>query len=144
MTDFKKQVDESWKENVAQEKGAGPSPLAEDQQAANHKKQGCCGHDHDHEDGACAAEMEVNFVNYISSLIFQAMIFLGELPNPLNENQLDKNLPQAKFLIDTLILLREKTKGNLIAEESGLLESAIYELQMKYVQIKKTESGLTI
>jgi len=50
------------------------------------------------------------FLNYIASLGFQAMIFLGEMPNPFT-NQMDKNLKQAKFLIDTLSLLKDKDHG---------------------------------
>jgi hypothetical protein len=36
-------------------------------------------------------EPQLDFFNYIASLGFQAMIFLGEIPNPLT-NQVDKNL----------------------------------------------------
>lgn len=83
-------------------------------------------------------EMELSFFDYIASLGFQAMIFLGEVPNPIT-NQIDKNLKQAKFLIDTLILLREKTSGNLLKEEAELLNSSIYQLQMRYVEAVKKE-----
>ena len=50
------------------------------------------------------------------------------------------NLGQAKFLIDTLTMLKEKTAGNLNEQEHNLLESSIYELQMKYVQISQAET----
>jgi len=50
-----------------------------------------------------AAEPQLDFFNYIASLGFQTMIFLGEMPNPMT-NQVEKNLKQAKFLIDTLII----------------------------------------
>jgi len=85
--------------------------------------------------------VELNFTNYITSLIFQAMIFLGEIPNPMNDNQYDRNSSQAKFLIDTLILLRDKTKGNLTPQENHLLDSSIYELEMKYVECVRQEKG---
>lgn len=75
---------------------------------------------------------EIDFLGYIASLAFQAMIFLGEMPSPMTQ-KIDKNLDQAKLLIDTLSLLREKTKGNLTEPESQLLETSIYELQIKYV-----------
>ncbi len=75
---------------------------------------------------------EIDFLGYISSLAFQAMIFLGEMESPLT-GKVEKNIPQAKLLIDTLILLRDKTKGNLNESENHFLESSIYELQMKYV-----------
>ncbi len=81
---------------------------------------------------------QLDFFNYIASLGFQAMIFLGEVPNPLT-NQVDKNVKQAKFLIDTLIVVREKTTGNLTKEEAELLNGSIYELQLRYVEAMKKE-----
>ncbi len=83
-----------------------------------------------------SAEPQLDFFNYIASLGFQAMIFLGEMPNPMT-NQVEKNLKQAKFLIDTLVILREKTKGNLTKEEDDILNGSIYELQMRYVDLSK-------
>jgi hypothetical protein len=84
-----------------------------------------------------AAEPQLDFFNYIASLGFQTMIFLGEMPNPVT-NQTEKNLKQAKFLIDTLIILRDKTKGNLSKEEDDLLNGSSYELQLRYVDLSKT------
>ena len=84
--------------------------------------------------------MEINFINYISSLAFQALIFLGELPNPLDDSKIEKNLPQAKFLIDTLVMIREKTKNNLSPEEENLISATVYELQMKFVELLKKEN----
>lgn len=81
---------------------------------------------------------ELDFFNYVASLGFQAMIFLGEVPNPMT-NQTEKNVKQAKFLIDTLVLLREKTSGNLTKEEAELLNGSIYELQLRYVEAAKKE-----
>ncbi|MBI4309071.1 MAG: DUF1844 domain-containing protein [Candidatus Omnitrophica bacterium] len=74
-------------------------------------------------------EPQLDFFNYISSLAFQAMIFLGE----------EKNLKQAKFLIDTLALIREKTIGNLTKEEGELLNGSIYELQCRFVEMAQKE-----
>jgi Domain of unknown function (DUF1844) len=82
------------------------------------------------------AEPTLDFFNYIASLGFQTMIFLGEMPNPIT-NQVEKNLKQAKFLIDTLVILRDKTKGNLSKEEDDLLNGSIYELQLRYVDLSK-------
>jgi hypothetical protein len=82
------------------------------------------------------AEPHLDFFNYIASLGFQTMIFLGEMPNPIT-NKAEKNLKQAKFLIDTLVILRDKTKGNLSKEEDDLLNGSIYELQLRYVDLSK-------
>jgi len=83
-----------------------------------------------------AAAPQLDFFNYIASLGFQTMIFLGEMPNPVT-NQIEKNLKQAKFLIDTLVILRDKTKGNLSKEEDDLLSGSIYELQLRFVDLSK-------
>ncbi|MBF0478742.1 MAG: DUF1844 domain-containing protein [Candidatus Omnitrophica bacterium] len=77
--------------------------------------------------------MEIDFLNYVLSLGYQAMVFLGEIPNP-STNKEEKNLDQAKLLIDTLVMLKEKTRGNLTEEEANLLENSLAELQMKYVE----------
>ena len=84
-------------------------------------------------------EPQLDFFNYIASLGFQAMIFLGEIPNPLT-NQIDKNLKQAKFLIDTMVIIKEKTMGNLTKEEAELLNGSIYELQLHYVEASKKQT----
>lgn len=85
-------------------------------------------------------EPELDFFNYIASLGFQAMIFLGEIPNPLT-NQVDRNLKQAKFLIDTMVVIRDKTTGNLSKEEAELINGSIYELQLRYVEASKKEQA---
>ena len=85
-----------------------------------------------------SAEPQLDFFNYVASLGFQAMIFLGEMPNPVT-NQTEKNLKQAKFLIDTLVLIRDKTTGNLTKEESELLNGSVYELQKRFVEIAQKE-----
>lgn len=115
--DREKYVDEAWKDSVAKEKSAG----GEEAQPS----------------AASEPDFELNFINYVSSLALQALIFLGEIPNPMDENKVEQNFPQARFLIDTLVLLRDKTKGNLSEEEDNLLSSSIYELQMKYAEKSK-------
>lgn len=84
------------------------------------------------------AEPQLDFFNYVASLGFQAMIFLGEVPNPIT-NQQEKNLKQAKFLIDTLVLIREKTVGNLTKDENELINGSVYELQRRFVEIAQKE-----
>jgi hypothetical protein len=111
-------------QSPAQSQEFSPSPTADQTQ--------------NHESSAPANVIEAIFLNYIAGLAYQAMIFLGDVPNPVT-NLIDRNLEQAKFIIDTLAVLREKTKGNLSAKESNLLNSSIYELQMKFVDISQKE-----
>ena len=118
----------SWGENVEKEGGLlGPDgqPLA----SSNPKPP-------QEDEAKTDTEPQLDFFNYIASLGFQTMIFLGEMPNPVT-NKAEKNLKQAKFLIDTLIILRDKTKGNLSKEEDDLLNGSIYELQLRYVELSK-------
>ena len=124
-----KYVDESWKDTVEQEKTKGGQPAAESSLQTPEAPA------KDAQEPASPSPQDLQFFNYLASLGYQALIFLGEIPNPLT-NLIDKNLPQAKFIIDTLVLLREKTKGNLSGEETNLLNGSLYELQMKYVSCR--------
>ncbi|MCA9393318.1 MAG: DUF1844 domain-containing protein [Candidatus Omnitrophica bacterium] len=85
--------------------------------------------------------VDVNFVNYITSLGLQALIFLGETPSPIS-GRTEKNLDQARILIDTLVMLQAKTRGNLNEQEDSLLTASIYELQIKYTEVIKADGFL--
>ncbi len=75
----------------------------------------------------------VTFSTFVLSLNMTALIHLGEIPNPeTNERQV--NLALARHTIDTLDMLKEKTKGNLTHDEEQLLESVLYELRMRYIK----------
>ncbi len=73
-------------------------------------------------------------------LMFSAAVlqYLGATPNPLT-NKTEKNLPMAKQTIDTLEILKIKTKGNLDADEQKLLDSLLYELRMHYLKATETK-----
>ncbi len=73
-----------------------------------------------------------DFKFFISTLSLQATIFLGQIPNPVSQKT-EEDLPQAKFIIDTLGMLQEKTKGNLSVDETELLENLLYELRTVYL-----------
>lgn len=75
----------------------------------------------------------ITFALFLSSLVMQAFVALGELPHPVT-GQKSTDLTQAQQTIDLLTLLKEKTRGNLSTEEDHLLSSSLYELQLKYVK----------
>jgi hypothetical protein len=75
---------------------------------------------------------EASFILFTSSLATQALIALGEIENPVTRTK-EKNLAQAKFTIDTLGIIEEKTRGNLTPEEKRYLEGVLYDLKMSYV-----------
>jgi hypothetical protein len=68
----------------------------------------------------------------VTTLGTQAMVALGEVPNPLT-GKLERLPNQAKHFIDTLAMLEEKTAGNRTPEESALLSALLHQLRMAYV-----------
>ncbi|MFO1541430.1 MAG: DUF1844 domain-containing protein [Chloroflexota bacterium] len=80
---------------------------------------------------------EANLSSLFLGLSTQALMHLGEIPDPESGNP-DRDLPSARALIDLLSLLRDKTRGNLDAEESHLLDRILYDLRMRYVEISRT------
>ncbi len=80
---------------------------------------------------------ELNFSAFVFSLSTSALIYLGEMPNPVT-NKKEEDFDLAKQNIDILSILAEKTKGNLDQNEERLLASLLYDLRMKYVEkVKK-------
>ena len=79
---------------------------------------------------------EIDFSSFILSLGTQAMMHLGEIPNPITQ-QKEKNLILAKQTIDLIGLIKDKTKGNLAISEEQLIENLLYELRIKYVKENK-------
>ena len=116
MDEEKKKVDEAWKDQIDKEKKEEPEKSAgsPDQEAIP----------------------EADFSFFITTLAVQASIALGAMANPVTGKP-EENLSQAKLIIDTLGVLKEKTQGNLNAEEDGLLENMLYELRMQYLSKTK-------
>ena len=77
------------------------------------------------------------FTNFIEPLIAQAYMSLGMLRNPYQpQAKLDPGA--ARQMIEILTLLREKTQGNLTADEEDFLETHLGELKLAYVQRTKS------
>jgi hypothetical protein len=102
-----KKVDESWKEKAKTE------PQTEEKQVKSDLP-------------------EADFKFFLTTLGMQAWMALGMVPNPI-DNKTEENIDQAKFIIDTLEVLQQKTKGNLDKEETELLEHLLYDLRLAFV-----------
>lgn len=74
----------------------------------------------------------MNFASFLLSLATTGMVHLGEIPEPSTGQKME-NLEAAGQMIDILGILKEKTEGNLLSEESQLLENLLYELRMKFL-----------
>jgi len=85
-------------------------------------------------DGKCIMP-EVTFAAFIMSLSSSALYHMGEIADPAT-GQRNKDLSLAKHTIDSLALLRDKTKGNLDAEEDELMKNILYDLKLRYVKAK--------
>lgn len=72
----------------------------------------------------------------VNMLTTNAMVFLGQIPAP-GSQQYMRNLPQAQHMIDLLMVLREKTQGNLTREEEQMLQDLLPQLQMAYVSASR-------
>lgn len=75
------------------------------------------------------------FLDLAAMLAEPAAIYLGDAPLP--DGQWAENLEMARLHIDLLDVLRQKTAGNLTAQESAILEDLIYRLRVRYVQKQK-------
>jgi hypothetical protein len=112
-----KKVDESWKSEAPQGEGETATPSTPRESNASERSQ---------------------FITYLTSLGIETMICLGEIARPDTQER-SVNIDAARQIIDLLILLQEKTRGNLLDEEKKLLTDLIAELQMKFVPISQAE-----
>lgn len=78
----------------------------------------------------------VDFSNFVAMLANNVVMFLGQVPDPVTR-QRHLDLAQAKHTIDILIMLRDKTRGNLSVEEAQLLDDVLSQLQMAYVTVSR-------
>lgn len=78
---------------------------------------------------------EINFSTFVMGLSTQALMHLGEIPDPDAPHAPD--LSAAKQMIDLLGILRDKTTGNLEPAEEQLLSSMLYDLRMRYVEVSR-------
>lgn len=86
-------------------------------------------------DGKCVMP-EVTFAAFLMSLNTSALYHLGEIADP-ETGARRQDLVLAKHTIDTLDVLRRKTKGNLTDEEDNMLSKFLYDLKMRYVKAKE-------
>jgi hypothetical protein len=112
-------VDEDWKQEAQKEKEI----LAAQEEAEKEEKQQPRG-----------PLPEGNLAALISMLATQALFALGLLQIKGQEER-KPDLELAKYNIDMLQVLGEKTKGNLTKEEETVLSNTLNELRMGYVKV---------
>ncbi|NIR46146.1 MAG: DUF1844 domain-containing protein [Gemmatimonadetes bacterium] len=100
------------------------------------------------------SKQKVDFSGLVTSLATSAVVVLGQIEGILETGQapdesgamkdldddektrrVDEGLAGGRHLIDTLVVLEEKTRGNLNEEEQELLGTAISELRIRHVTL---------
>ncbi len=82
-----------------------------------------------------------SFVSLVGSIVTQIFMSLGGYEDPETKKRL-VDLDLAKHHIDTLTVIEEKTAGNLSDEEKKILDQALYETRMQYVQMAQRVGGM--
>jgi len=127
-----KKIDEDYKEQVNKEKGKekeGKGEPSEEQKATaeDQKKPSL---------EEMIATPEAKFTVLVSSVATQVLVSLGQVENPISKKK-ETDLESAKFSIDLLQVLADKTRGNLTDAEKRYLEGVLHKLRMCYVQASK-------
>jgi len=76
---------------------------------------------------------EASLVRHVFDLAQQVAIALGEVENPITRSRAP-NLPAARYLIDVVAMLEEKTRGNRDEEEDTYITQVLPALKMGYVK----------
>ncbi|MCS6838979.1 MAG: DUF1844 domain-containing protein [Bdellovibrionaceae bacterium] len=84
-------------------------------------------------------DLQADFTSLVSGIATQALINLGYWQDPTTKTT-EVNLTFAKFNIDLLLVLQEKTENNLEAHERDLLLFVIQDLQRKFLLAKSSIS----
>ncbi len=114
-------IDEDWKQQAQKEKEI----LAAQEQTEKEKAQ--------KEKAARGPLPPGNFAALVSTLVTQTLFALGMVKVEGQEKEPD--LEMAKYNIDMLDTLEEKTKGNLTEEEQKVLENTLNQIRMAYVKV---------
>ena len=80
------------------------------------------------------------FLHLVLGLSQSAMIALGKLMNPITR-KVETDLEAARDTIDTLAALEARTRGNLAPDEARVLQQALADLRLNYVDGLKKSGG---
>ena len=81
-------------------------------------------------------DLEANFSTLLLSIASSAAMNMGLAPNPVNGKN-EKNLSLAKFNIELIRILEQKTKGNLSKEEEDFIKQILSDLQIQFINANK-------
>jgi hypothetical protein len=73
------------------------------------------------------------FASLVQSVMTQVLYYLGDLASSAGAMGVD--LDMAKYQLDQLTMLEDKTKGNLSDDERRLLDAALYETRSRFIGV---------
>ena len=79
------------------------------------------------------AELAQRFVQFVMMQVQNIFYVLGRIPSP-DGRPIPPNLEAGKLLIDQLEMVQEKTRGNLSAQESSILDDALKNVRLSFVE----------
>lgn len=82
---------------------------------------------------AQAQDLQITFERFLASLYMTALLQLGLVQEQGARPQID--LIGARQTVDTIEILKDKTKGNLTQAEENFLQNVLYELHMAYIEV---------
>lgn len=82
-----------------------------------------------------------SFPMLLTSIGTQAMMALGQVPDPMSGQPI-YHPELAKHHIDTLVVLQEKTAGNLEPDEKEMIDNFIVQLQQLFVAMANANAEL--
>jgi Domain of unknown function (DUF1844) len=87
---------------------------------------------------------EASLTALMHLLAEQALLSMG-VPHPMVKETPPANPVVARFYVDLLAVLKEKTEGNRAVEESSQLDEILYQLRMRAMDLKPATDppGLT-
>ena len=81
----------------------------------------------------------IDFSTFVMSLSHSVLVHLGDAPDP--DGNKTAHLELARQTIDLLALLQEKTRNNLTGPEEQLLEQALYDLRLRFVEVSRAKGA---
>ncbi len=117
-------IDEDWKAQVEAEKQATQATSKQPNATAAGAAQ-----DDQQADGPMPP---ASFDLLVTMLATEALVAMGHVPHPAT-GQIKPQRSQAKYLIDMIEMLHEKTTGNLTPDQTQLVEDVLHQLRLAFV-----------
>jgi hypothetical protein len=87
-----------------------------------------------------AGEMTQRFIEFVLMHAQNAAFMLGQIPHP-QTGKPEVNLEMAQLLIDQLVMIQEKTAGNLNSDEARILNGTLSNLQLAFVEAARNPAA---